>query len=200
MNQRIIITGDVVHSRSQEIGLWMPELEQSLRLHTQRFDVFRGDSFQAEVTADQLFTAIFHLKATLRSFENMDVRLGIGIGEISYVDADIKKASGTAFVYSGEAFDHLGKESILFKSENEELDALLNLTTSLACLIAEQWTVNMAESVKASLENPEASQQELLEIIGRKHQSQLSLELRKANYAKIQQVIRYCTQELRKHA
>lgn len=200
MNKHIIITGDVIHSRSHAVGEWMPMLEQSLKRYASNFDIFRGDSFQAEVPFSKVFEAVFHLKASLRTFEQMDVRLGIGMGAISYPDSDIKKSSGKAFVYSGEAFDQLGKETIAFKSEHTELDAQLNLIMSLSALLLEQWTVNLSETVLAAIENPSANQIELTQVIGRKHQSQVSVELSKANYPKIQQVIQYCTQVIEKYA
>ncbi|MGN5954092.1 SatD family protein [Sphingobacterium lactis] len=200
MKNHIIITGDVINSRAQDIDNWMPRLEASLKRYSIRHDIYRGDSFQAEMKLEDVFQAIFHLKASLRMFEPNDVRVGIGFGDISYEDPDIKKSSGSAFVYSGESFDQLGRETLSFKSDYPELDAQLNLILSLASTITDQWKVGAAEMVQVALENPNATQKELLEISGRKHQSQVSLHLSKAHYNKILQVIQYCTKELKKYA
>ena len=200
MKNHIIITGDVINSRAQDIDNWMPRLEASLKRYSIRYDIYRGDSFQAEMKLEDVFQAVFHLKASLRVFEQNDVRVGIGFGDISYEDPDIKKSSGSAFVYSGESFDQLGKETLSFKSDYPELDAQLNLILSLASTITDQWKVGAAEIVQVAIENPNATQKELLEISGRKHQSQVSLHLSKAHYNKILQVILYCTKELKKYA
>src|SRR5690606_22895980 len=81
MENRIVITGDVIQSRSHGAHEWMPLLEHAITKYTGTFDIFRGDSFQAEVTADQVFESLFYLKSSLRQLEHMDVRIGIGVGK-----------------------------------------------------------------------------------------------------------------------
>lgn len=196
MKYHVIMTGDIIQSRLFGSQKWMPSLEQSLDKYAETFDIFRGDSFQAELPAETVFSAIFYLKATMRQLEGMDVRMGIGVGNINFRDSDIKKSSGEAFVRSGAALDSLQKESIAFQSNWSSLDQRMNLILSLATRLTDQWTTNMAQTVKAALENPQASQTQLSKIVGRTHQSQISTELRKANHNKIMEVIDYCTKDL----
>ncbi len=199
MSYHVILTGDVVHSRSHEAKEWLPKLEHGIKKYALTFDIFRGDSFQAEVPLGSCFQAIFYLKAEMRQLEGMDIRIGIGIGKVELLDKDIKKSSGEAFIYSGQSLDSLNKESLEFKSRWKELDEGLNLILTLSTRLTDQWTPNMAETVQAAMDYPEANQTELTKIIGRKHQSQVSTELSKANYSKINQVINYCTKELKRY-
>ncbi len=199
MQYHVILTGDIIHSRSYVSDEWLPRLEEGLRKYAKTFDIFRGDSFQAEVSVENCIRMIFYLKAAMRQLEGVDVRIGIGVGEIDVMAKSIKKSSGEAFVLSGQALDNLSKESVEFRSRWNELNEPMNLILTLATRLTDQWTTNMAETVHSALDNPQSNQIELTKIIGRKHQSQVSTELGKANYIKINQVIDYCTQEIKRY-
>lgn len=196
MTFHLVITGDIIHSRKYDSSEWLPQLEQALKLYSTDFDVFRGDSFQAELPLSNLFSSIFYLKSVIRQKEGMDVRMGIGVGEISYRDSSIKKTSGEAFVNSGKALDSLNKESLAFISPWEELDEQINLILTLSTRLVDQWTANMAEAVQMVMNHPDKSQLEITQLLKRTHQSQVSRELNKANYTKLDQVIQYCTKQL----
>src|SRR5690606_663468 len=196
MENRIVITGDVIQSRSHGAHEWMPLLEHAITKYTGTFDIFRGDSFQAEVTADQVFESLFYLKSSLRQLEHMDVRIGIGVGNITFRGDDIKKSSGTAFIRSGEALDMLQKESLALRSDWSKLDERVNLILTLSTRLTDQWTPNVAQTVQAAMDHPKASQTQLSKIIGRTHQSQVSTELRRGHFSKILEVINYCTNDL----
>ena len=192
----IIIIGDIVNSRQVDTDLWLPVLEEALKRYTQKFDIFRGDSFQAELPVADCFKFVFYVKARIRSLAPLDVRLGIGIGEVEYTDDSIRKSNGSAFVYAGEAFDALRKDLVMLRSPWSEYDEPVNIMMDLAMELSDKWTVNMAESVAIALENPEASQKELADMLKRKYQSQVSTELSKAHFAQLSKVMDYCTQQL----
>ncbi len=192
----VIIIGDIVNSRQVDTDRWLRILEEALQRYTKNFDIFRGDSFQAELPVADCFKFVFYVKARIKSLNYLDVRLGIGIGEIEYSDDSIRKSNGQAFIYAGEAFDALRKDLVLLRSPWPEYDAPVNIMMDLAMELSGKWTVNMAESVAIALENPEASQKELADILKRKYQSQVSTELSKAHFVQLSKVIDYCTQEL----
>ena len=192
----VIIIGDIVNSRQGDTDRWLRILEEALQRYTKNFDIFRGDSFQAELSVADCFKFVFYVKARIKSLNYLDVRLGIGIGEIEYSDDSIRKSNGQAFIYAGEAFDALRKDLVLLRSPWPEYDAPVNIMMDLAMELSGKWTVNMAESVAIALENPEASQKELADILKRKYQSQVSTELSKAHFVQLSKVIDYCTQEL----
>lgn len=193
-----ILTGDLINSRTHDAKDWLPILTSSLSKYSTNFDIFRGDSFQAEVALEESFEIIFYLKSKLKTISYLDVRLGLGFGEIEYADKHIKNSTGEVFINSGSAFDNLNKELIAVKSPWPEYDDVANLMLQLSMEVANKWTENMAETVAVSLENPTANQQELAAILEKKYQSQVSTELTKANFIKIKKVIEYCTQELLK--
>src|SRR5690606_36734319 len=70
--------------------------------------------------------------------------------------------------FSGETLETLKKEkqTLKIKTVNTQLDAELNLYFKLALIVMDNWTVNSAEIVKLSFENPEALQENLGKLIG----------------------------------
>ena len=82
----VIIIGDLVNSRSLHSSTWLNVLEEALTKYSKKFDIFRGDSFQAELQLENCLDAIYYIKSRIKSLENLDVRIGLGIGGIDYVD------------------------------------------------------------------------------------------------------------------
>jgi len=193
-----IITGDLVNSRAVDSKVWLSVLEDSLNHCAQKYDIFRGDSFQAAVDMEVSLAHVFYIKARMKTVANLDVRIGLGIGHIDYENEHIKNSTGSAFIYSGEAFDSLKKDLFAVKTEYQNWDILTNTMLSLAMELANKWTANMAETVAATMKNATHNQQELASLLHRKYQSQVSTELAKANWLKIKHAIDYCQQELLK--
>lgn len=193
-----ILIGDIVNSREYKPTLWQPVLEKSLQQYAKTFDIFRGDSFQAELPLATCFEFIFYIKAQIKALGKLDIRIGLGIGEVEYSSKEISNSTGEAFLNAGEAFDTLKKNLIALRSPWREFDEPVQIMLELATELANRWTVNMAESVAIAIAHPDYNQQELTKILNRKHQSQVSTELTKAHYNAIKKVIEYCTQELQK--
>src|SRR5690606_21941517 len=103
----VIITGDIINSRQVNTRLWLPLLESALARYAAKkgkWEIYRGDSFQLELSTDQVFEAVIYIKSAMKSIQDLDVRMGIGIGEKDYEGESLKKSNGQAFVYSGETF------------------------------------------------------------------------------------------------
>lgn len=198
MGMHAIVTGDLVNSRSIESRIWLDVLQDTLAKYSKKFDIFRGDSFQAELELDNCLEAVFYIKARIKCIPNLDVRMGLGIGGIDFIDEHIKNSTGISFVYSGEAFDTLNKDFFAVKSANSEWDLLTNTMLSIAIELANNWTVNMSETVAAYIEYRLFNQQELAILLKRKYQSQISSALGKANWLKIKKAIDYCQNERNK--
>ncbi|WP_164111940.1 MULTISPECIES: hypothetical protein [Sphingobacterium] len=198
MQLHAIITGDIVDSRSKDVKEWMPILESTLTECSEKFDIFRGDSFQLMVDLEQAIRSLFYIKSRMKTISQLDVRMGLGIGTVDYMDNHIKNSWGQAFVRSGEVFESLHKELIAVSSPWPDWDEATNIILGLCVEIANKWTVNMAETVAESLRQPNANQQELAKVLQRKHQSQISTELTKANWNKINKAIIYSTEQLLK--
>lgn len=169
-----VITGDIIKSRATAPNIWIDVLKNVLsQLNTDKknWEIYRGDSFQIEITdVSKSFLAAVYIKACLKMIKGLDVRLAIGIGNKTYQGKDVTESNGEAFIYSGETLETLKKEkqNLRIKTNNNKLDKELNLYFKLALVNMDHWTVNSAEVVKLSIDNPEALQQELAELIGTK--------------------------------
>lgn len=188
-----IITGDIVGSQSSDATVWSTVLHEALSHYSNDFDIFRGDSFQAITPIEKTLEAVFYIMARIQSIEGLQVRVGIGIGEITHKAKHTKQSTGDAFVRSGSAFDALKKELAHIKTPWTEVDTTLNIMLGLCTEIMDRWTTNMAESVAKAIEHPDANQKELARLLHRKYQSQVSTALNKSGFFKIREVINYGT-------
>ena len=170
-----VITGDIVKSKTHSNPkIWIEALKKGLSTlnnDNALWEIYRGDSFQIEIpdTNNSFINAVY-LKACVKMIKNLDVRLAIGIGNKTYQGKKVSESNGEAFVFSGETFETLkkDKQNLRVKTNNSKLDEELNLYFKLALTFMDNWTVNSAEIVKLSIENPKALQHELASILGTK--------------------------------
>ncbi|MGC6430961.1 MAG: transcriptional regulator [Jejuia sp.] len=189
-----VITGDIIKSRNQnDPNIWLDTLKQTLsNLSSEKkyWDIYRGDSFQIEIR-DYLasFICAVYLKACIKSIKGLDVRLAIGIGDKTYNGEKVSESTGEAFILSGETLESLKKEkqNLRVQTTNFDLDLELNLYFKLALIAMDNWTVNTAEIVKLSIENPDALQSELGKIIGI-NQNAVSMRQKRAYLSEINEL------------
>ncbi|MFD2541801.1 transcriptional regulator [Lacinutrix gracilariae] len=186
-----IITGDIIKSRAQtNPEVWLSHLKNALSYlekDNSLWEIYRGDSFQIEIKdATKSFEAAIYIKAAIKIIKGLDVRLAIGIGEKTYQGKDVTESNGEAFIYSGETFETLKKEkqNLKIKTKSPILNKELNLYFKLALISMDHWTVNSAEIVKLTLENPKALQEDLAKKIGT-NQNAISKRLKRANLDEI---------------
>lgn len=173
MDMTTIITGDIIKSRKvKDPQLWLSALKialTTLENDTTKWELYRGDSFQIEISAiEDSFIAAVYLKACIKSIKGLDVRLAIGIGSTSFKGQKITESNGEAFQFSGETLESLKKEKVnlKIKTTDDTLNKELNLYFKLALIVMDNWTVNSAEIIKLSIEQPEALQETLGKQIG----------------------------------
>ncbi|WP_129713876.1 transcriptional regulator [Pedobacter sp. SYP-B3415] len=198
---KAIITGDVINSRQLEKS-WLNVLKSALRNQAasdKYWEIFRGDSFQLQVDVDEALYAAFYIKASMRTIKNGDIRMGIGIGNVSRQTAKLTEAMGEAFINSGKAFDQLEeqKNSLSFVSPDTGFDKLVNLMISLVLIAADNWSPVMAETVKIAMENKSLVQAELATKMS-KSQSSVSEALKRAYYQEVMNVDYFYREELNK--
>ena len=132
-----IITGDIINSRSEDVNLWLPKLKEELNKigkEPKYWEIYRGDSFQLQTTPMKALLIALNLKATIKQFKTLDVRMAIGIGTISYQVEKITESNGEAFINSGECFENLKKQTLAIKSPWPAFDETINLIyTKLTC-------------------------------------------------------------------
>ncbi|WP_341215847.1 SatD family protein [uncultured Wocania sp.] len=188
-----IITGDIINSKKSSPKLWLETLKTILNSYGNSplsWEIYRGDSFQLEINPKQALKACVLIKATIKQFENIDVRLAIGIGEKTYQSDKITESNGSAFVNSGECFEALKKTTLAVKSPFNEFDNSINIMLELAQLILNNWTSTSAILIKTALENPDLNQSQLAKILKRT-QGNISQGLKRAGYDEISKLLYY---------
>ncbi|MGX1022999.1 SatD family protein [Flavobacterium sp. CS20] len=188
-----VLTGDVVNSKSENAEVWLQVLKSTLEFYGKApkdWEVFRGDSFQLAISNEKAILASIHLKSAIKQFEDLDVRIGIGLGKQNYESIHITESNGSAFIRSGESFDALKKQNMILKSENKKFDDTINLMLSLSLLTADRWSPTVAKIIKLSIENPNLKQKELADKLN-KSQSSISEALKRGGFDEMMMMNNY---------
>ena len=165
-----IITADIVNSRKLKSKDWIDRLKEFLATkgdNPKDWEIYRGDQFQLEIRPNDALLTAFELKAFLKSID-VDLRMGIGIGDKTHSADRISESNGTAFIRSGETFELLKKmkTNMAISTGNPAFDRELNLMLQLALVIADGWLAQSAEYFVTAIGNPEMSQEELGQKLG----------------------------------
>lgn len=188
-----VIIGDIIKSRKSDPGLWLKLLKSELNSMGRSpgdWEIFGGDSFELRVgdPAAALLAAI-KIKTTIKRIRHLDVRIAIGIGDITYRSRKISECNGSAFVNSGDKLRLLKKEKLKLavKSEWADFDKTINLCLRLGMIAMDRWSVISAETVALSLSYPEASQEDLGKKLKIK-QNAVSNRLARAHFGEIMEI------------
>lgn len=160
-----IITADIVGSTliREDVCGELPKLIYKLADELQEVcpievEIFRGDSFQVMVPDAEkapLVAVIFRAglrKSELRSgASQLDARMAVGIGGVSYTDEKISMSAGEAFTLSGREFDELGKRRLSVVTSSEEVNAELRVETAFLDDIVSHWTKQQSECMFLAL-------------------------------------------------
>ena len=191
-----VVKGDIIASRKlvdQEKWLLpLKDLLSSWGESPKNWELVWGDFFQIEFEhPEEALQKIFEIKALIKKIEpldnrkrisTIDVRMAVGVGTKSYTGERISESNGSAFIYAGEKFDILKKESVTMglKSEWQDFDNEINLYLKLAGTFMDKWSVSSAELIEVVLKNPTITQQEIGSLLGIK-QSGVSGRWHRAN-------------------
>jgi hypothetical protein len=195
-----ILTGDIVDSRKLESPVsWILPLKSLFSTwgsSPKTWEIFRGDSFQLEISEPQnSLLAALQIKALMKSLANsdqskrtspVDVRLAIGIGEKTYTSDQITESNGPAFIRSGERFETLKSEGnqLAVASPWPDFDREINLILRLASIQMDSWSISSGELLIEILKNPARNQTELGKLLGI-GQNAISKRFKAANVAEI---------------
>jgi hypothetical protein len=190
-----ILTGDIINSRKTQPEAWITSLKEILDSYGSEpkgWETYRGDSFQLEVpNPEESLTAALKIKAVIKQHKNLDVRIGIGIGEITYRAIKITESNGPAFTNSGDCFESLRLNTIAIKTPWEDVNYQINIMIGLASLTMDNWSPTKSTSIKASLLFPEKNQKELAILLNKKSQSTISQSLKSAGLDEISQMLTF---------
>ncbi len=190
-----IITGDIINSADHTTAKWMGPLKQflfKLGPTPKVWEIYRGDEFQLRVYPDEALKIAIQIKALIRSFKGLDVRLAIGLGEESFQGNGVSESNGTAYQRSGRTLEieKQKKVNMMISSDNPERDKTLNLLLKLALDFMDDWSSVSAEIVTLALEQPRASQLEIAEQLNIQ-QSAVSQRQKRARLDLIHELLNY---------
>ena len=198
---KAVITGDIMGSRKLASAIWLPELKAVLSHYGSEpkdWEIYRGDSFQLLVPAEEALEITLCIKATIKQFKEIDVRMAIGVGAVDYLAEKITESNGGAFINSGECFEDLKKQTLGLKTPWEPMNATFAVVFPFMLMIADNWTSTSAEILKKAIENPEFNQSQLAESLNRKSQSSISSSLKRAGYEELKNMISFYKQQIQK--
>lgn len=167
-----VITGDIISSRKTPAGSWMKALKSQLNhfgKSPKKWEIYRGDEFQMEVDQpEKALIRAFQLKACIKSFKDLDVRMAIGLGEKDFEGTKVSESNGTAFNNSGTQFDLLKKlkVNLAICSPDQDLDQEINLMLKLALVTMDHWSVVSAQLAQLTFAHPDLLQEEIAEKLG----------------------------------
>ncbi|GAA0202861.1 hypothetical protein GCM10009123_07640 [Kangiella japonica] len=198
--QVAVITGDIINSQAIESKVdWYSELQSRLSRFgnsPKDWQLYRGDSFQlVSYQPEKALQIALTLKAALKQYKELDVRMAIGIGSIEHHRDQVLQSSGEAFVNSGRKFDSLKKQTLALKTPWKEFDETISLLINLALLTIDHWAETSAEVVLARLEHPETTQKDIAALLSIP-QSRVSERLSRAGYGPIMDAERYYRQTI----
>ena len=160
-----VLIGDIIESTKVPSTEWMALLKKTLLEYGKTpkdWEIYRGDEFQLSIAPEEALVAVYRLKAIMKSVK-MDVRISIGLGDVTYKSAKITERNGTAFVRSGQLFEGLKQKKLglAIDSGDENFDATMNLLFRFADSVMSNWLPQSAQYVLEKLEHSELSQSEI---------------------------------------
>ena len=195
-----IITGDIINSRQIGAKQWLPELKKVLNIYGEEpktWEIYRGDSFQIETNPQDALRLAILIKSAIKQFKTLDVRLAIGIGEKTYESDKITESNGSAFIYSGNSFEKLKKQTLVIQTAWNDFDNTINVMCDLASLTMDAWSPTSALIVKTALESDPNTNQEALAALLNKKQSNISTGLKRGGFYEIQKLLNYYQNEIK---
>lgn len=196
-----VITGDIINSRKVSSTIWLGDLKAILNQYGSEpkdWEIYRGDSFQLLVAADDALEIALLIKATIKQHKELDVRMAIGLGTVDYFADKITESNGIAFINSGECFENLKKQTLGIQTPWEEFNTTFSVLLPFMLMIADNWTSTSAEILKKALENSDSNQNQLATALNRKSQSSISSSLKRAGYEELKNMIAFYKQEIKK--
>ena len=149
----------------------------------QSWEIYRGDEFQLKCKIDDVFWRFIAIKSLIKSQENLDVRIAIGIGEENFSSEKITESNGTAYVNSGRLLNDLKSDghTVAIKTSNNTLDRDLNILLRWSSKDFDNWTMATSEIIHEMIMNNDITQEDLAKKFTIS-QSSISQRLKRANY------------------
>lgn len=181
-----VLTGDVVNSQHSDTEVWISKLKNLLGQWGSapfQWEIYRGDEFQIKCSVEEVFWKFLSIKSLIKSQENLDVRIAIGIGEETFSSEKITESNGSAYINSGRLLNNLKSDgyNLAIKTPVECVNNDLNMLLKWASKDFDGWSVATAEIIHQLILYPESNQEDLAKKFNIS-QSSVSQRLKRANY------------------
>lgn len=160
-------------------------------------EIYRGDEFQLKLPPKKALKSAIQIKAIIKSVKDLDVRLGIGLGDETFSGAGVSESNGTAYQRSGRIFESLKerKVNLAVSSGNAGYDRTFNLMLKLALDFMDDWSPVSAEIISLALQQPKTSQKEIAKQLNIQ-QSAVSQRQKRARWELLQELLDYYSHSL----
>ncbi|WP_431609610.1 SatD family protein [Chryseobacterium sp. 'Rf worker isolate 10'] len=190
-----VITGDIINSQHADTEVWITKLKHLLEKWGSApgtWEIYRGDEFQFKCKIDDVFWRFLAIKSLIKSQENLDVRMAIGIGEESFSSEKITESNGTAYVNSGRLLNDLKSDghTVAIKTSSDPVDRDLNILLKWSSKDFDNWTMATSEIIHEMIMNQDITQEDLAKRFAIS-QSSVSQRLKRANYELIVETNQY---------
>lgn len=167
-----IITGDLINSSQYEpaqrqeviktLKQTLTEANDAADNQWLRFEMYRGDSIQIEVTEpEQALRLAILLRAALQKLATgkkkqpvpgkpfADIRLSVGIGEAERKQGSVVEADGEAYRLSGRSLDTMKKhgQKLIIRTNNTDINEEFEVACRFLDVLLDKWSASSAEVV-----------------------------------------------------
>ncbi|MDM1534504.1 SatD family protein [Myroides marinus] len=193
-----VLTGDIINSRKVNSEEWLPKLKDyfiKVTNNVEKWEIYRGDSFQLQVNVEEALITAICIKALIKTNPKIDVRISIGIGDVSFKGKKVIESYGTAFINSGEAFEKLKNNTLIIKTPFKEIDIYFNPIFKLLSFIIDNWKPVTSETIFYALMNRDLLQKEIAERL-EKDKTTVNRALKRGAYEEITEIINLFNQKI----
>ena len=144
------------------------------------FSIRRGDNIQIELSApEEALRAALLLRSTINSivFDRarkkrnpvLQIRIAVGVGEITSERDSVDESSGDAYTLSGRLLDGMKKSKryLAIRTGDEQINRELDTECRLLEVILNNWKVSSAEVIYWTLQGHK--EQKIAEVLGISH-------------------------------
>lgn len=186
-----VLTGDIINSKKVNSEEWLPKLKDyfiKVTNNVEKWEIYRGDSFQIQVKIEEALITAICIRALIKTNSKIDVRISIGIGDVSFKGKKIIESNGTAFINSGEAFKKIKNNTLIIKTPFKEIDDYFNPIFKLLSFIMNNWKPVTSETIFYALINRDLLQKEIAEKL-QKDKTTVNRALKRGAYEEIIEII-----------
>lgn len=193
-----VITGDIINSRKVNSEIWLPRLKEYLSeiiQDTEKWEIYRGDSFQVEVEPGQALEVALCIKALIKSSSKIDAKMAIGVGDKNFKGKKVTESYGTAYINSGESFENIKNTTLVLKSPFAEFDDYFNPILKLLSFVTTNWKPVTADTIFYALTHKSLMQKEIAERLA-KDATTVNKALKRGGYDEVEEAINLYTKKI----